>query len=191
MIAGSLFMSKQPIRAELLLRRKSQDVTERQQRSQRAQERLLATAEFRLATSVVLYSPVGGEVLTDFLAEEARRLGKQLSYPRIRGEQLELVEVASPEQLRPGLFGILEPAGIKTVEVSEVDLLVVPGVAFDRAGHRIGYGKGYYDRLLHLPGQVCKAGIAFDFQLIAALPMEAHDIRMDILATESDLLRWP
>jgi 5-formyltetrahydrofolate cyclo-ligase len=184
-------MYKQPIRAEFLLRRRAQDPTERQQRSQRVQECLLATVEFRIATSIALYSPVRGEVLTGLLAEEGRRLGKRLIYPRIRDGRLELVEVAAHEQLCPGPFGILEPSGDITVAIREVDLLVVPGVAFDRAGYRIGYGKGFYDRLLHGSGQACKAGIAFDFQLIAALPMEEHDVRMDLLATESSLLRWP
>jgi 5-formyltetrahydrofolate cyclo-ligase len=184
-------MPKQPIRTELLLRRKSQNVAERQAYSRRAQELLLATAEFCMATSVALYSPVAGEVLTDLLAAEARRLGKRLSYPRVRDGRLELVEVFSIEELHPGLFGVLEPVGSVTVTLGEIDLLVVPGVAFDRAGHRLGYGKGFYDRMLHAPEQVCKAGIAFDFQLLAALPTETHDVRMDILATESALLRWP
>jgi 5-formyltetrahydrofolate cyclo-ligase len=184
-------MSKQPIRDELLLRRKSQDAVERQRRSRRIQEYLLATAEFSMAGTVALYSPVRGEVLTNLLAEDAHRLGKRLVFPRMRGRQLELVEVASREEFTPGLFSVPEPAGATVVAIREVDLLVVPGVVFDRAGHRIGYGKGFYDRLLHGADHVCKAGIAFDFQLVEALPVEAHDVRMDLLVTESNLLRWP
>jgi 5-formyltetrahydrofolate cyclo-ligase len=184
-------MFKQQIRDELLLRRTSQAADEQQRCSQIIQQCLLATAEFSSATSVVLYSPVRGEVLTDLLAESVRRFGKRLIFPRMRGRQLELVETASLAELVPGPFGILEPSGDRTVSVSEVDLLVVPGIVFDRAGHRIGYGKGFYDRLLQGQTSACKAGIAFDFQLVEALPAEAHDVRMDLLATESLLLRWP
>lgn len=183
-------MSKQPIRDELLLRRTSQVAAERQRLSQNIQQGLLATAEFSSAFCIVLYSPVRGEVLTDLLAEKAQQLGKRLIFPRMRGRQLDLVETASRDELLPGPFGILEPSGDHTVAIGEVDLLVVPGVVFDRAGHRIGYGKGFYDRLLHGAEHACKAGIAFDFQLVEALPVEAHDVRMDLLVTESTLLRW-
>jgi 5-formyltetrahydrofolate cyclo-ligase len=183
-------MTKQAIRGEFLLRRTSQDAGERQRRSQRAQERLLATAEFFLAKSVALYSPARGEVLTDLLVDEVLRLGKNLFFPRVRDRQLELVEIVSRKELLPGPFGILEPSGGAPVVISAVDLLVVPGVVFDRTGHRIGYGKGFYDRLLHGASHACKAGIAFDFQLLKELPTEEHDVRMDLLATESVLLRW-
>jgi 5-formyltetrahydrofolate cyclo-ligase len=190
MCCGISAMSKQAIRDELLLRRRSQDAGERLQYSLRAQERLLASAEFCLARSVALYSPARGEVFTDLLMDEALRLGKHLLFPRMRDRQLELVEIESREELLPGPFGILEPSGGPPVAIGEVGLLVVPGVAFDRTGHRIGYGKGFYDRLLHGADHACKAGIAFDFQLLTELPAEGHDVRMDLLATESVLLRW-
>jgi 5-formyltetrahydrofolate cyclo-ligase len=184
-------MSKQPIRNELLLQRKLQEAGERRRLSRRAQELLLATAEFSLAAAVALYRPVQGEVLTDLLAEEAHRLGKRLLFPRVHGRQLELVEMAAGEEFRPGPFGVPEPSGDRLVRADAVDLLVVPGVVFDRAGHRLGYGKGFYDRLLHGAGPGCKAGMAFAFQLVAELPVEGHDVRMDLLVTESELLRWP
>jgi 5-formyltetrahydrofolate cyclo-ligase len=149
------------------------------------QGRLLDSKEFQAAKAVALYSPVLNEVFTEQVFREALVRGKLVAYPRVRGNELEFVHVLDASDLRPGAFGVLEPVGTSIVSPASLDLAVVPGVAFDRAGYRLGYGKGFYDRGLH--GSRCPvflAGLCFEQQLVNRLPAEEHDVRMDILFTE-------
>lgn len=94
------------------------------------------------------------------------------------GNDLELRHYTGPEDLSIGAYGISEPTGELFTDYEEIDLAIIPGVAFDPSGHRLGRGKGYYDKLLpHIPA--CKVGICFPFQLIEEVPAEAFDICMD------------
>jgi len=103
-----------------------------------------------------------------------------------------LRQVERLEQLSPGCFGILEPCrnGVDH-QADEADLIVIPGVAFDQSGHRIGYGKGYYDRFLQHPGRTAGlVGLCHDFQLIEGnIPADRHDIRMELVVTEKRIIR--
>jgi 5-formyltetrahydrofolate cyclo-ligase len=182
-------MPKRSIRDELLARRRHLAVETCLGRSLAAQQALLLTPEFAAATVVALYSPVRNEVFTEEIFAEARRSGKTVTYPRVRGNLLEFVEVRERQELEPGAYGILEPGGVQVVPLSSLELIVVPGVAFDLIGHRLGYGKGYYDRFLHQRrGQL--VGLCFDFQLVERLPAEAHDVRMNMVVTEERTLRF-
>lgn len=183
-------MPKRSIRDEMLARRCHLAAATCLSRSLSAQERLAAIPEFALAAVVALYSPVRNEVFTEELFAIARRSGKVVTYPRVRGNVLEFAEVTERQELVPGAYGILEPGGSRVVAPAELDLIVTPGVAFDGSGHRLGYGKGYYDRFLHggrVQGKL--AGLCFDFQLVERLPVEAHDVRMDLVVTEERTLR--
>lgn len=181
-------MPKRSIRDELLARRRHLATVTCLSRSLAAQQRLLLTPEFAAAAVVALYSSVRNEVFTEEVFTSARRAGKTVTYPRVRGTLLEFVEVAERQELVPGAFGILEPVGVRLIPPAALELIVVPGVAFDLAGHRLGYGKGYYDRFLHeRRGRL--AGLCFDFQLVERLPAEAHDVRMDMVVTEERTLR--
>ncbi len=94
-----------------------------------------------------------------------------------------------PRGFAPGAFGILEPQPEiypDVVLAPEIDLTFVPGLAFDRAGHRLGYGKGYYDRLLAQSPKCVKIGLGFSFQIVERLPSESHDIRLDGVVTEKE-----
>jgi 5-formyltetrahydrofolate cyclo-ligase len=115
--------------------------------------------------------------------------GKTLLYPAVVGEDLEFRRVCSLESLVPGKFGILEPQG-DPVDPAGADLIVVPGVAFDLCGRRIGYGKGYYDRSLHrLERSGRLAGFCYDFQLVQEIAGEPHDVTMDLIVTELRVVR--
>ncbi len=157
--------------------------------SWRIQERFLALSEFGDSSCLALYSPVMNEAFTEDILAAALVQGKQVAYPRVRGAELEFVKIGSREDLVPGAFGIPEPVRGEPLALAEVDLVVVPGVAFDGTGHRLGYGKGFYDRALHaLPGSTLLVGLCFELQLVDQLPTEAHDIRMNLLVTEDRLL---
>lgn len=182
-------MPKRSIREELLARRQHLAADTCLGRSLAAQERFLQTPEFTASTVLGLYSPVRNEVFTEEIFTVARRSGKMVAYPRVRGALLEFVAVMEREELVSGAFGILEPGGTQAVPLAALDLIVVPGVAFDLGGHRLGYGKGYYDRFLHeRRGHL--AGLCFDFQLVGTLPAESHDVRMDMVVTEDRTLRF-
>lgn len=103
---------------------------------------------------------------------------KRILLPVVVGDDLELRVYAGDDSLRTGAFHIAEPAGEAFTDYAAIDLAVIPGVAFDRRGNRLGRGKGYYDRLL--PRLTAyKIGVCFPFQRVESLPAEAHDVRMD------------
>lgn len=149
--------------------------------AQRALEEGLVTAavqdtpEWRRAGTVLLYRNLPGELSTVGLANGAWRAGKRVAMPRVAGPGLlALHEVHAWTDLRPGAFGVQEPpASLPTVEPAAVGLAIVPGVAWTREGRRLGRGGGYYDRLV--PRLRLAWGVGFDLQVMASLPLEAHD----------------
>lgn len=159
--------------------------------SELAQRQLLALPEFAAASVIALYAPVRNEVATSELFHVGRNAAKQVLFPRVAGKKLEFVEVSEWSELQPGAFGIAEPTGTRVVVPAAIEFMVLPGVAFDRRGHRLGYGKGYYDRYWHQqPRHGLLVGLGFDFQLVDRLPVEHHDIQLDLLVTEANLFRF-
>lgn len=132
------------------------------------------------ADVIATYAPLPGEI--DLLPLVALHPERRWVFPRVEGEVLQFYEVADLESdLAPGAFGILEPlTSLRIVAVSEIDVFLCPGLAFDKHGGRLGRGRGFYDRILAQtrPG-TWKIGICHPARLIAEIPMEAHDIRMD------------
>jgi len=147
-------------------------------------QRLETISGFQDSDIVLLYWSIPGEVETqDFIR---RWYGsKRIALPKVVGDVLELREF-SPEQMVEGYRGILEPSGeAPLIAASDIDFAVVPGMAFDVRGGRLGRGKGYYDRLL--PSLSCpKAAVAFGHQLVDMVPMEEHDVRMDMVITPNN-----
>lgn len=150
------------------------------------QRTFLELDAYQRATAIALYLPVNGEVPTEAIVHHSQTAGKTIYLPVIEGERIVLQQFLHPEGLRPGKFGILEPsAGGLTAEPHHIDLFVVPGVVFDLNGNRGGYGKGYYDRLLHsCCGSSLLVGFCYDFQLVAQIAAEPHDVRMNMVITE-------
>lgn len=181
-------MPKQVFRETLLSRRMQLPAAQRQQLATAAQAFLIESSLFRDAGCLALYSPVRGEVATEQLFTAGRKASKTVCYPRVEGERMVFVEVEALSSLASGTFGLSEPQAGRLVPVGAVDLMVVPGVAFDRAGHRLGYGKGFYDRELHATGfSGVLVGLCYGFQLLDQLPVQAHDIPMHYLLTEQGL----
>lgn len=162
--------------------------------------RLTAHPRFAAAHTVMLYHSLPDEVNThrlladmtaaDAIAAKASNLlaektenplaGKTILLPRVTSDtEMELRLYTGPNDLRPGAFGIMEPCGSAFNRYGEIDLAVIPGMAFDAAGHRLGRGKGYYDRFLPLIPQAYKIGICFPFQIVDNVPTEPTDVIMD------------
>jgi 5-formyltetrahydrofolate cyclo-ligase len=124
-------------------------------------------------------------VRTDIIISKAKQLGKLVALPRVEGDSISFYELSDEKHLVKGRFGIMEP--LPQVRVKSMDLLVVPGIAFDKQGYRLGYGKGYYDKFLS-KNPVLSFGLAYSLQLFEKLPHGKHDRRMDAIATEKGLL---
>jgi len=182
-------MPKKSIREQILARRKhlSDEVCLRD--SLLAQERLMATSEFASAGAVALYSPIWNELFTEEVGREALKRGKRVAYPRVSNQGLEFVEIEARSELTPGAYGILEPTGCKILPVASIDMIVVPGVAFDIRGGRLGYGKGFYDRVLHRRMAGRLVGLCYELQVVEHLPIETHDVLMDLVITERRIVR--
>lgn len=112
--------------------------------------------------------------------------GKVVLLPRVDGQRLVLHEIAGPAMLRRGAFGVLEPGDECPGREPKADVILVPGMAFDRSGGRLGRGKGYYDRLLESFEGV-RVGVCFEEQVVEAVPSEPHDKRLDFLLTPAGL----
>lgn len=144
-------------------------------------ERLEQTAAFLLADRIMMYHSLPDELYThDFLKKWAGK--KRFYLPRINGVDLEVLPYEE-SRLELGTFHIEEPTGNDVTDPREIELVVVPAVAYDRKGKRLGRGKGFYDRFLKQT-QATKVGVGYEFQLVDELPSEPHDIPMDIIITQ-------
>ncbi len=153
--------------------------------------RFASLPEYAAAGTVMFYVDVRSEVRTRQFLPTALAQGKRVVIPYCVADELELFRLESLDELAVATFGILEPKRDlrtlpqKRVEPEALDLVMVPGVAFDRQGGRTGHGKGYYDRLLErVRLDAPLIGIAFECQMFPEIPMLPHDIRMDKVITE-------
>lgn len=147
--------------------------------------RLTAHPRFAAARIVMLYHSLPDEVDTGRLLAELASVsaditGKTVLLPRVTGEtDMELRVYTGPYDMTRGAFGIMEPSGALFTDYSQITLAIVPGMAFDCCGHRLGRGKGYYDRFLPLLPQAYKIGVCFPFQLVDSVPTVPTDVVMD------------
>lgn len=185
-------MPKKARRAGMLQQRRELSDSEWQAASRTAQLQLLNLEEYRQAHSVALYYPAHRETDTLMIAETALSEGKKLFFPVVCGLEMELHQVEDLDELKPGRFGIHEPCRRENWSRSGLpDMIVIPGVLFDLNGHRIGYGKGYYDRFLGQHDGTCHlVGLCHDFQLTEdPIPADRHDIRMEVIVTDKRVIR--
>ena len=191
----SLFLTdaKKALRTAVLAAREAIPLAARQAAAHTIMQRLCGVDVYRNAKSVLTYMSVGAELDTRGFFENLLRDGKMAVLPRIdkASKSLTLHRVESHADLVDGVWGIREPrADAPVVAITDIDMVLMPGLAFDRTGNRLGYGAGYYDRLLaptaHRPVRVAAA---FDCQVLDAVPAGPSDQPFHILITESQLLR--
>lgn len=182
-------MKKSELRQQILALRRDMEPQLHYEQSVLAQKVLVCSEPFKRARYLALYSSVNKEVATQDLFTAAVDTGKQVFYPRVKGQTLQFYAVNDLAELTTGCFGVLEPTSGAVINPQGLDLIVVPGVAFDFEGRRLGYGKGFYDRFLVLTSCDCvSVGLGFDFQLSKRLPDEQHDQKVSFLATESGFI---
>ncbi len=191
MNASELKKAKREIRRSVLAARDALGEAERVTRSTAIHDRFLALPETEGARTVMMYWSFGSEVATGPLIDRLRDLATLIVLPRIRGPQeLEAVAYEPGHPLRETSFGAREPVDGAVVDPTSIDVVVPPGVAFDRSGRRVGYGGGFYDRFLPMLGQdVPRISLAFDVQLVDELPAAGFDLPVDVVVTESGVFR--
>ena len=144
--------------------------------------RLVSTDLFQKATCVALYYAIGNEVQTLGLIDEWR-FEKQIVLPVISGDDMHFYPYTGKENLKKGALGIAGPVSGDIIPPENIDLFVVPGIAFDHTCNRLGRGKGYYDRYLASINKPI-IGLCFDCQLVESIPYEKHDKKMTMVITE-------
>lgn len=182
-------IDKQALREQAHANRRAQP--DKEQLSRHICEQFLALPEYKAAQTVMFYVDVRTEVRTREFLPAALSHGKRVIVPYCVEGELELFHLQHMDELTVGMYRILEPKpelrGLaeKRADVAEIDLIMVPGVAFDRRGARMGHGKGYYDKLLeHARPDTPLVALAFECQLFDEIPTAAHDVFMDKIITE-------
>ncbi|OUP50872.1 5-formyltetrahydrofolate cyclo-ligase [Lachnoclostridium sp. An181] len=177
---------KREIRQRMQRARLAMQKQEWMEKSRAICERLIAHPLFLHANGILVYMDMKNEVCTKQIIRAAWEQNKKVGIPKVQGKRMEFYEICSFNETAPGTFGVCEPTAGKQI-FSEGMLMVMPGVAFDRKKNRIGYGAGYYDAYLKAHPDMPKAALAFEFQVLREVPAEEHDIRPDILITESTI----
>lgn len=179
-------MDKDFIRRRVKARKNLLEPQERHEAARRVFNRIEQMAAFVMANRILIYNSLPDELSTkEFIERWATR--KTFYLPRVNGLDLEILPY-SPESSHKGAFGIIEPDGSDIHDITEMEMIIVPGVAYDRTGSRIGRGRGFYDRLL-CRSNAMSVGVAYDFQIFDAIPTEPHDVAVDWVVCESAAYR--
>lgn len=171
---------KTELRKEMLGKRLGFDANEIAAASGKIMRNLFADFSFLKCASVGFYYPHKGEVDTHDMIERAESFGKEVYLPKIIDDEMIFCAFTDFDDLEKGKFEIMEPAGN---EIGEPETLIVPGIAFDLEKHRLGFGKGFYDKYLHAHS-VSKIGICYGWQVVGKLPRHGHDVQMDRIISE-------
>jgi 5-formyltetrahydrofolate cyclo-ligase len=182
----NISQEKEKLRKEISLLKRKLASDELYNRSEEVLSVLEITGVFQDAKTIFIYNSLNDEVRTgDFIRRWEKE--KRFFLPVVVKENIVFREYTSSMEFRQSSYGIMEPAGEDFTDYKKVDLIIVPGVAFDRKMNRMGRGKGFYDRFLPRVSAL-KAGICFDFQLFDSIPAGKNDIKMDYIISENELI---
>jgi 5-formyltetrahydrofolate cyclo-ligase len=181
---------KRVVRTRVRAIRDALEAAERALASRSIAEAVLELPEATGISTAMVFASFGSEVDTMPIVEGFRARGVRVALPRVEGSELVPIEFRAGDALVEASFGMPEPAAGAIVAGDEIDLAVTPGLAFDRGGHRIGYGGGFYDRFFSAarPGLV-KVAVCFAVQLVDEVPHGAHDVPVDVVVTEREVVR--
>ena len=187
-----LKQAKRALRREVRAARDAIPEQARAERSIRIAEHLLSLPELAHAGAVMVFSSFGSEVDTAPILEGLAERGVRLTLPRVQDGEIAAVTYRPGDALTEVSFGALEPSGGEVVADTELDVIVTPGVAFDRRGFRVGYGGGYYDRLFgRTRPDAFRVAVGFALQVVDEVPHGGVDLPVDAVVTEDDVLRFP
>ena len=178
--------AKQQLRKKMLQLRDQLPSKEISEKSETISKKLFELSGIKDAKTIAFYISKGSEVDTIKMIEQARTKRKKILVP-VTNDEIELVEFTSFADLAQGQFGVLEPK-TKIKSKCVPDVIIIPGLAFDLDLHRLGYGKGYYDRVLKKLSSF-RVGLCYDFQLIDTIPKHEYDERVNCVVSESRILQ--
>ena len=174
-------MDKKELRAFIRQRKRAMTEEEIQEKSQRLMELFCASEAYRKADSIYAYLPYNQEVRTVPMVQQAWADGKKVAVPKIYGEEMKFLWITHMSQVDTGYCGIPEPIADEPIADDPNALVLMPGMAFDPEGHRIGYGGGFYDRFLEQEPDHPTLALCYDFQMLPHLETEEHDIPVDVV----------
>ena len=174
-------MDKKELRAYIRQRKREMALSEIEEASRALAEQFYATEAYRQAKTIYGYLPYNQEVRTVPILEQALRDGKQVAVPKVCGEEMKFILLTDLSQVSKGYAGIPEPIADEPVAVDPTALVLMPGLAFDRQGNRMGYGGGFYDRFLAQEPNHPTVALCYGFQMVEQLPTEEYDIPVDIV----------
>lgn len=181
---------KTKLRKQKLIERLNHHPLQKRRKDLAIVKKLTAIKEFNMAAIVLFYLPIHGEVDLKGLFEKLK-LNKNFVLPRINSKQasLTLYQIKNIKDLEIGSYKMREPKRkLPKIKPAQIELALIPGIAFSKDGHRIGYGKGFYDRLLKKT-RCPKIGVAYDFQIVNNIRGELHDTPMDCIITEKRIIK--
>lgn len=178
-------MTKAEIRKQIKQLKRNLSDIEKSNAAHLAFSKLEALPQFKQAKNILCYHSLPDEISTLSFIEKWHK-EKSFYLPRVNGDILEILQY-SPSTLTEGAFNIKEPTGNTIANIFDMDIAIVPAVAYDKMGNRLGRGKGYYDKLLHNFNKT-KIGIIYNCQLIPSLPSEKYDIPVDIVISEKQII---
>ena len=182
---------KGELRRECLKGRMELTSKEVRLKSLEIQKKCVDLKEFKEAKKLALYSNFKNEVMTDFIFNESIKESKKVCYPKIdiARKKMYFCEVVGKDGFAKGCYDVLEPVSEKNIATELIDIVFVPGLVFDVQGNRLGYGKGYYDKVLSvLKGKKPVVGLAFEMQIAGEVPVCPHDVKMDKIVTEDRII---
>ena len=174
-------MNKTELRKEIRAKKRAMTEVEITSKSHRLCEKFLQCEAYQKARTIYGYLPYNQEVRTWELLEKAMKDGKKVAVPKVCGEEMRFIYITDLSQVGDGYCGIPEPLEDTPIAKEKDALVLMPGLAFDREGHRIGYGGGFYDRFLSAEPAHPTVALCYDFQLVEELPTEEFDIPVDLV----------
>lgn len=172
-------MNKTELRKQIKSQKRSMSDIQIRHASKKLTELFLASNSYREASSVYAYLPYNQEVRTEEIIRQALLDGKKVAVPKVYGDEMRFLFINDLDHIAPGAFHIPEPIADEPIADDETALVLMPGLAFDREGHRIGYGGGFYDRFLAQEPNHPTIALCYDFQMVEHLETEAFDIPVD------------
>ena len=183
---------KKEIRSTILKKRNSILFSEVLEKSERIKEQVVHMVEFNDAKTILFYVSYDNEVYTHEMIKESLEIKKQVVVPKTDRNSRTILcsSLTKWDDLVAGAYDILEPRQecLKEVLPESIDLIIIPGIAFDCQGNRIGHGMGYYDRLLTKKFNAHRLGLAFEFQIVEKISPEKHDVKINKIVTEKRII---